>query len=309
MNLTRLGFDSVLFFTTKFPHYRGGPRGELIVDCLRCGRPKLYVNYVKEVFNCFRCEWGGSLDKLVMEVLDVKGRAALLFAIQKWIPKHIGFRKPAHINVVYKTGIVDLPKEFIKIGSDGPMEKVFKKYLLARNITTDIIAEFGIGYCLAGKMRGRIVIPFTKRGEIVGFSARAINIDVKPKYHTEGPKGGVLLGLDQVKGDYVVICEGPFDALRIKNAVALQGNTITDEQLVQLLTNAPDYVIVFMDNDNVGRKMAMNLCRKIWQILPTSFTFPPDDKKDPGEMTNMEIRIALKNRKPYNAAVEFDVLN
>ena len=63
--------------------------------------------------------------------------------------------------------------------------------------------------------KNRVIIPFYKDNIIVGYTARAIN-DAKPKYLSEQQPGYVFnLDSQQDDRDFVIVCEGPFDALSI----------------------------------------------------------------------------------------------
>jgi hypothetical protein len=67
----------------------------------------------------------------------------------------------------------------------------------------------------------RIIIPFLYKGEVVGWTARAIN-DAKPKYLSE-QQPGYVFNLDAQHDDreFVIISEGPFDALSINGCALL----------------------------------------------------------------------------------------
>lgn len=103
---------------------------------------------------------------------------------------------------------------------------------------------------LYDRFRGRIMFPLADaRGRVLGFGARALSEDQKPKYvnSPEGPvyhKGRTLFGLDRARqsaarAGEVVVVEGYTDVLAlhqagIANAVAIMGTALTGDQLAEL---------------------------------------------------------------------------
>jgi hypothetical protein len=77
--------------------------------------------------------------------------------------------------------------------------------------------------------KNRVIVPFYKDGVCVGYTARAIN-DAKPKFISE-QQPGYVFNLDRQTHDreFVIVCEGPFDALSI-DACALLGAEVKDSQ-------------------------------------------------------------------------------
>jgi hypothetical protein len=96
----------------------------------------------------------------------------------------------------------------------------------------------------------RIIIPFLYKGEIVGWTARAIN-DAQPKYLSE-QQPGYVFNLDNQQDDreLVIIAEGPFDALSI-DGCALLGAEIKDSQNWLLKQLGKELVLV-PDRDAAG---------------------------------------------------------
>ena len=99
----------------------------------------------------------------------------------------------------------------------------------------------------------RLIIPFLYKGEIVGWTARAIN-DAKPKYLSE-QQPGYVFNLDSQQDDrqLVIVCEGPFDALSI-DGIAIMHDDISNEQ-AQLIASLNKQIIVVPDRDKAGLKI------------------------------------------------------
>ncbi len=110
----------------------------------------------------------------------------------------------------------------------------------------------------------RLIIPFFYRNQIVGWTARSLT-DVKPKYISE-QQPGYVFNLDQQNWDrkFVVVCEGPFDALSI-DGVALLGSEIQSGQQI-LINQLRKEVILVPDRDRDGKKTVEQAMALGWSV-------------------------------------------
>jgi Toprim-like len=110
----------------------------------------------------------------------------------------------------------------------------------------------------------RLIIPFLKDNVIVGYTARAIG-DVKPKYISE-QQPGYVFNLDrQINNrNFVIVCEGPFDAISI-DACALLGAEIKDSQN-WLLKQLGKEIILVPDRDHEGPKTIEQALEFGWSV-------------------------------------------
>ena len=110
----------------------------------------------------------------------------------------------------------------------------------------------------------RIIIPFLYKGEIVGWTARAIN-DAQPKYLSE-QQPGFVFNIDNQQDDreFVIVSEGPFDALSI-NGCALLGAEIKDSQNWLLKQLGKELVLV-PDRDHEGPKTVEQAIELGWSV-------------------------------------------
>ena len=121
----------------------------------------------------------------------------------------------------------------------------------------------------------RIIIPFLYKGEIVGWTARAIN-DAKPKYLSEQQPGYVFnLDAQSDEREFVIISEGPFDALSI-NGCALLGAEIKDSQNWLLKQLGKELVLV-PDRDEAGKLTLEQAVEYGWSVSMPNW---PDGVKD-----------------------------
>ena len=121
----------------------------------------------------------------------------------------------------------------------------------------------------------RIVIPFLYKGEIVGWTARAVN-DAQPKYLSE-QQPGYVFNLDNQTDDreFVFVCEGPFDALSI-DSCALLGAEIKDSQH-WLLKQLGKEIVLIPDRDAAGKATLEQALALEWSVSMPDW---PDGVKD-----------------------------
>ena len=117
----------------------------------------------------------------------------------------------------------------------------------------------------AYNLHRRIIVPFYYQGNTVGYTARAIADGIKPKYYSSHPADFVFnLDTQQPDWQFVIVCEGPFDAMSI-DGVALNGSEINEKQIA-LIKQLNRRVIVVPDADIAGRKMIKQCTELGWEV-------------------------------------------
>jgi DNA primase len=117
------------------------------------------------------------------------------------------------------------------------------------------------------RFRSRITFPIRdQRGRVLGFGARALSPDSKPKYlnSPEGElyrKSHTLYGIDRARGPIAkarraIVVEGYTDVLAlqqagVEEAVAIMGTAITPEQIT-MLAGLTESVVLALDADRAG---------------------------------------------------------
>jgi DNA primase len=185
-------------------------------------------------------------------------------------------------------------------GSKRECQKA-REYLASRGLREQVLRDFGVGLApsawdsvfvkaqrekftvqellaagLAQKgrsgghydrFRSRITFPIRdQRGRVLGFGARALSADSKPKYlnSPEGElyrKSSTLHGIDRARGPIAkarraIVVEGYTDVLAlhqagVEEAVAIMGTAITPEQL-SMLAGLTESVVLALDADRAG---------------------------------------------------------
>lgn len=122
---------------------------------------------------------------------------------------------------------------------------------------------------LYDRFRGRIMFPLTDmRGRVLGFGARAMRAEQKPKYLNTSDnevyhKGRHLYGADlarahATKAGEVILCEGYTDVIALHqagfaNVVGLMGTALTDQQVGEL-SRLAQTVLLALDADSAGQE-------------------------------------------------------
>ncbi|MBU0570021.1 DNA primase, partial [Patescibacteria group bacterium] len=169
---------------------------------------------------------------------------------------------------------LDTIKKF-QLGYSPDRPLALKKFLVdKKKIAISDLEKAGIVYARDGRVfdrfRGRVIFPlFDHRGNITGFAGRIlpgleakklakyINTPETEIYH----KSRMLYGFDVTKREIkksgeAVVVEGELDMISswqigIKNAVAIKGSALTQEQ-VKLLSRYAQKLVLAMDSDVAG---------------------------------------------------------
>ena len=140
--------------------------------------------------------------------------------------------------------------------------------------------------CKEGRYKNRLIIPFKEDGKIYYFQARSLD-GREPKYLNPESEIGVkpseiLYPYDESQ-DYVVVCEGPLDALSLQlqgvNATSTMGCHISRIQ-AEMLKESNVKIVLGFDNDEAGErglksfeKLRKELCMPTFHLcnLPGSY--------------------------------------
>ena len=111
----------------------------------------------------------------------------------------------------------------------------------------------------------RVIIPFIWQGRTIGYTARAVNDGVKPKYYSNYEPNFVFNINNQLPDSkFVIVCEGPFDAMSIDGVAVL--NNECNETQADIIESLGREVIVVADRDRAGAKMINNAIEYGWSV-------------------------------------------
>ncbi len=249
------------------PDNRG--RGGIIFDgsgmhyhCFNCGfktgwAPGMHLGYqVRKLL-----QWLGANDteikRLVLEALRLKEttdtlgfstehKQAIEFD-QMALPNNVDLHIPPHASGF------EYPFDFVQC----------YRYIVDRCV----LGEHDFRWCAETSlhMNSRVIIPFYWNKKVVGWTARAIDNDIKPKYYTQCPASYVF-NVDRQKQDsqVVIVCEGVFDAISI-GAVSVLGSEVNEQQL-DIIDSIGKQVVVVPDSDAKGQQLIDQAIEFGWSV-------------------------------------------
>jgi DNA primase len=272
--------------------------------------PSFSVNTEKNAWQCFSCNKGGNIFDFVMlmEGLETVRSAGL------WIVEHFPTAaadpdKPnddAATDKSTTTPEVEQPDDSNKVTESArnqPITFVLKNlnqkhpYLKKRGLNPETIANFGIGLCNKGLMKGRIAIPIHNiNGELVAYAGRAITekdeADGKYKLPVGFKKELELFNLHNAlpAGNYssLIVVEGFFSVMWLHqcgftNTIAIMGATLTTSQerlLTEMLVTGSQVTLLF-DGDEAGNRCGHEAVERLSKhFYVHRYILPPDKQPD-----------------------------
>lgn len=99
----------------------------------------------------------------------------------------------------------------------------------------------------------RVIVPFYWKNQLIGSTARAIEDNIKPKYYNDYD-GNYVFNTDRQTPEkkFVVVCEGPFDAMAIDGVAILSAEC--NETQADIIDSLGKEVILVPDFDITQRK-------------------------------------------------------
>jgi hypothetical protein len=229
------------------------------------------------VFNCFNCKYkafwepGRPISEKLKTLCKWMGaddndiKYLTFEALKTERPDYIPEASTKQIGFESK----DLPPEakpvswWINCPTDDINPDIFPvlEYMLSRNLTVD---DYDFYWSPEPGYKNRLLIPFFYHGKIVGWTGRKIS-DGKPKYLSDQHPHFVF-NVDNQKDEnkYVIVCEGPFDAIAV-GGVALLTNNIAEQQ-ARIINSMNKQVIVIPDQDKAGLELIKKAIEYNWAV-------------------------------------------
>jgi len=198
--------------------------------------------------------------------------------------------------VIEPPPVYEMPTEFRPLVRE-PRARRFIDYLRERGFveSVDVLGLYGLRYCTIGPWEDRIIFPVYRKGKLAAWTGRSIRSDANLRYKTEGPIGDHLLWQDQLqrqtKANTIVLCEGPFDALKVRYLGRGLGITATcwftampnrtqADRLHELLGAFPRRFLIL---DRGAEAKAIKLAGELRELSVRRLVLPRA-YKDPGEL-------------------------
>ena len=223
-------------------------KNEYLFFCPKCKhhKPKLSVNFDKNVFKCWVCDYNGrSITNLVFFYGKPEHRS-------QW-KKVCGIVDMSEIGDEKKQEtIVKLPEEFVSLTKKmTPLSLEARTYLKSRGITQDDILWWKIGFCPDGEFKNRIIVPsFDLKGNVNFFIARNYSGDWHKYYNPPVEKDFIFNELYIDWNQDITIVEGVFDAIVVRNAIPILGSTLRENSYIfQKIVDKCDKIYLALDSD------------------------------------------------------------
>ena len=251
-------------------------------------RPSLIVYPATQSYYCFGCGAGGDVIDFVARLNKVGFKHAVEMlcgtAVQssnvsrfRCVSEAPAVDHEAVVRIVeaamdfYHGALLRTPKALAYLRSRGVREATvrdcrlgfgesgFTGHLAKRGVDLDVARSLGLIKGNRECFAGRVIIPDIVGGRATWLTGRRLD-EREPRYlNLRTPKP--ILGLDRVKGDAVVLVEGPFDWLTAVgwgfDTAALLGTRVSERVLRQLDRFAQVYLA--LDNDDAGREAMRDL--------------------------------------------------
>lgn len=296
--------------------------------------PSFMVSPDKGIAYCFGCHQGGDIFKFYMTVEKVDfGEAIHDLADRVGLSIDSKSAQYSSAQKDEKERMRALLREAQSFfAQQTSVHSSAQQYLEKRQLSTTIVSQFGIGYApdswqalhdhllknnftlpeqlAAGvaiqgeketghdKFRDRIIFPFYgDRGDIIGFTGRALTNENQPKYLNSPEtilfhKSSFIYGLYQAKSSIkaarrVYVVEGQVDCLScvqagLLNTVAVSGTAFTSRHL-ELLRRQADTLVFIFDGDQAGKNAALRIMPDLVALPETQARFvllAPDQDPD-----------------------------
>lgn len=251
------------------------------VNCWRCGGHRI-TDFIQEVV---RLTYGEALDLLQEYILEEE------------IPDP----------VISRPGSFRVPQYFTPLPQPHPkpiFQELVNRFLIGRGLPPEQTCRqwnFYWGGAL-GPYKFRIILPVFQYEELVSFTSRDITGQAFSKYKALAkdkgklPLKSTLFNLDSVKNrGNAVICEGPFDVIKLgPGAIATFGTSWSQTQVDLLREKKLKKAFILFDNEPEAQRRAEKLGEALW-FIDSIEILCLKNKKDPGELSLEEARYLMKN--------------
>jgi CHC2 zinc finger/Toprim-like len=255
--------------------------------------PSWSVNLRSGIHYCFTCGFSGNLAYLVCFIRKISYAEAVI-----WVNQTVGAARNTrwredYQNKNYGPAQYRLSETDLAMFTDPPQDALESKFLdLSSAQLFDVRWNPGESAWIFP-----IRDPFSR--ELWGYQVK--NDRYFRSYPAGTRKSRTLFGISAFEhGSTAVLVESPVDAVRLASAgirggLSGFGVQISDYQF-SLVQRVAEYTILALDNDSAGIQATARICSDT-DRLPGLRVFSYGDSvvKDPGEMTDEEIRSGIEN--------------
>jgi hypothetical protein len=276
--------------------------------------PSWWINLDTGAFICFSCQYSGNLITLVSDVKgftkDVWGETKPDYtAAREWLLS-LSEVSPDKLSQILSS----IPK-FITPNHELPAMSEARlaifdppptHALQSRHVTAEACEKYGV---LWNPRQDSWILPIRdpKSNQILGWQEKGTVTRTFKNYPAGVKKSHTVFGAHIDISKQAIVVESPLDCVRfesagISGAVALCGSQVTEDQFK--LVRFSDTIIFASDNPKVdpsgkkAAKQANELALK-YGVNLLFFNYGETGKKDPGDMTDDELRWGITHAQSY----------
>ena len=204
---------------------------EIILECPKCDlgkEPKLSVNPDLGVFHCFRCGFKGTIQRLANLYPNLYSR--IEDSISLSVFNRLRLYTEANRRLVLDASVLDEIGDATEVEYGDP----HYDYLISRGWTDELITSYAPLKSANRKYINRVIVPVSCNGLVVYFTARDITGNASRKYMNPVKDKDFIFtsksSTDLLTGSDAFICEGIFDAFKLKDGCAILGKTLSKAQ-------------------------------------------------------------------------------
>lgn len=266
-----------------FGEVRGFRQKEQIkVCCPKCqerdgllypdGKFNLEINTKNNIFKCWKCEapkFSGTIGKLIHEYGTPYDYSQYRTFYRIYYVGQTFFKNETEDDVDY---IVDvkLPPEYISFKDYNPYLKshmiAYEYWVLERNLDTNLLEKYNIGFCLDGEYKNRLIIPsYDKFGDLNYFTSRSFTKQKPPYLNPNVDREKIIFNEKNINWDSTIyLVEGVFDLFSMPyNTIPLLGKELYSLIFNKIKEKKPNIVLV-LDPDAI--KQSINIYRDLLSI-------------------------------------------
>lgn len=245
-----------------------GTDGSVVYHCFNCGfktgwRPGLHFGLkIRKLMSWMGME-EAQIQRLALEALRGVDQAIVE---QERVKEEIKFepRDLPSNTINLSKAIEAMDENAIAIGN----------YIVERGFD---LSDFNWMYSSDEGYNRRLIIPYTWQNEIIGYTARSIDIKTGKGKYIQHVGSDYVFGIDQQKryDKFALVMEGPFDSIPL-NGLAVLTNEVS-ERKAEIIDSLAREIIVVPDRDKSGGTLIDAAVEYGWSV---AFPEWEDDVKD-----------------------------
>ena len=259
-------------------------------------KKKLQVNIKTQYWHCWVCDAKGKRIQRLLKRLNVDSHK-LKKIYEIYGDDYVVYSD----NTEDETVELRLPSEFKSLLKEpegfNPTFRKVVEYAKSRNLSTEDIRRYNIGYCDGGHYAGRIIIPsYDMDNRLNYFIARSVFVEEKFKYKNPPVSKNVIMFENQINwNEPITLVEGVFDAMAVKrNSIPILGKFIPKKLNEAIFKNEVKSINIFLDED--AQQQALRYTMQFTnQGINTKNIIPTG--KDASDMGFTEVNNKLKESK------------